>query len=247
MIGDNITARGNAMKLRILFGLVLSVALLAMFGCGGGGGGGGGGGAQPTITATAGAGGSITPSGAVAVTPGSSQTFAITPNAGFFLSDVLVDGVSQGAVTTFTFTNVTANHTITASFIVNPTTAVVTVATQGTLPAGTVIGAIQATLNYSTPGLTIADANVVVSGPAAVVPFTFLFPNTATAGQVTMGLISGLTGIQTGEFATATFSIAAGNLPTAANFSIAAGATVSDLNGAPIPGISVVIGSVVIR
>ena len=61
-----------------------------------------------TITATAGEGGSITPAGAVSVKEGASQTFAI--------ADVLVDGQSVGAVDSYTFENVTANHTIAALF-----------------------------------------------------------------------------------------------------------------------------------
>jgi hypothetical protein len=69
-----------------------------------------------TITATAGAGGSISPSGAVSVTSGASQTFTITPNAYYSVSAVLVDGVSVGAVSTYTFSNVTTNRTIEASF-----------------------------------------------------------------------------------------------------------------------------------
>jgi hypothetical protein len=69
-----------------------------------------------TITATAGANGSITPSGAVPVTAGGSQAFTIAANAGFHVADVLVDAVSVGAVTNYSFTNVTANHTIDASF-----------------------------------------------------------------------------------------------------------------------------------
>jgi hypothetical protein len=69
-----------------------------------------------TITATAGTGGIITPSGAVTVNPGVSQTFTITPNTGYYIDIVRVDGVSVGAITTYTFTNVTADHTITAFF-----------------------------------------------------------------------------------------------------------------------------------
>ncbi|MEM7572345.1 MAG: malectin domain-containing carbohydrate-binding protein [Bacteroidota bacterium] len=69
-----------------------------------------------TITATAGVGGAISPSGMVTVAEGADQSFTITPNAGFEIADVLVDGVSQGAVPSFTFTNVMADATITASF-----------------------------------------------------------------------------------------------------------------------------------
>lgn len=69
-----------------------------------------------TITASAGALGTIAPSGAVAVNQASSQAFTITPQTGAHVNDVLVDGVSVGAVTGYTFNNVVAAHTIAASF-----------------------------------------------------------------------------------------------------------------------------------
>jgi hypothetical protein len=71
---------------------------------------------QYTITATAGAGGSINPSGDVKVNHGANQSFTIAPNAGYDIEDVKVDGSSIGAVTNHTFTNVTGNHTIAATF-----------------------------------------------------------------------------------------------------------------------------------
>jgi uncharacterized repeat protein (TIGR02543 family) len=69
-----------------------------------------------TVTASSGSGGSISPSGAVSVTEGGSRTFTITPDSGYRISFVTVDGVNQGAITTYTFTNITANHTIIATF-----------------------------------------------------------------------------------------------------------------------------------
>ena len=69
-----------------------------------------------TLTATAGEGGSITPSGEVSVKEGASQTFAIAAQEGYAIADVLVDGQSVGAVDSYTFENVTANHTIAALF-----------------------------------------------------------------------------------------------------------------------------------
>ena len=69
-----------------------------------------------TITATAGEGGSITPAGEVSVKEGASQTFAIAAQEGCAIADVLVDGQSVGAVDSYTFENVTANHTIAALF-----------------------------------------------------------------------------------------------------------------------------------
>jgi hypothetical protein len=68
------------------------------------------------ITASAGANGSMTPSGTVNVNAGASQSFAITPASGYRVADVKVDGTSVGAVTSYTFTNVTASHTISATF-----------------------------------------------------------------------------------------------------------------------------------
>ena len=75
-----------------------------------------------TITASAGANGSIAPSGAVVVAQGANQGFTITPNSGYHVGGVTVDGSSVGAVTSYTFTNVTANHTISATFAVNSST-----------------------------------------------------------------------------------------------------------------------------
>lgn len=68
------------------------------------------------ITAAAGEGGSISPDGTVNVDKGGSQSFTITPQAGYEIKEVLVDGQSQGAVTSYTFTNVTENHSISVTF-----------------------------------------------------------------------------------------------------------------------------------
>ena len=73
-----------------------------------------------TITATAANGGSISPSGSVAVIDGQNQGFIITPDVGNSISDVVVDGVSQGAIASYTFNNVTTDHSIVAYFILPP-------------------------------------------------------------------------------------------------------------------------------
>ena len=70
-----------------------------------------------TITASAGPHGSISPSGNVTVNQGSDKSFTITPVIGYSIDDVLVDGSSVGAVSSYTFTNVTEDHTIYATFI----------------------------------------------------------------------------------------------------------------------------------
>jgi hypothetical protein len=68
------------------------------------------------IVASAGIGGSITPAGTTNVACGGIQGYSITPNIGFSVVDVLVDGSSVGAVTSYTFTDVRAGHTISATF-----------------------------------------------------------------------------------------------------------------------------------
>ena len=74
---------------------------------------------QYTITATAGSNGNISPPGTVTVNYGDSAVFTITPSGVYHVSDVVVDGSSVGAVTSYTFHAVSANHTITASFTIN--------------------------------------------------------------------------------------------------------------------------------
>ena len=70
-----------------------------------------------TINASTGSKGSISPAGRIDVSNGSSQEFTITPDYGYEIEDVLVDGVSQGSVISYTFDNITADHTITAQFV----------------------------------------------------------------------------------------------------------------------------------
>ena len=69
------------------------------------------------IEATAAAGGSISPSGAVIYANGTNQTYTITPAANYQVDSLKVDNVYVGALTSYTFTNITDNHTITAKFI----------------------------------------------------------------------------------------------------------------------------------
>ena len=70
-----------------------------------------------TITASAGEGGSISPSGEVSVRENLDKTFTVKTDEGYVISDVLADGKSVGAVKSYTFEDVTKDHTIKASFI----------------------------------------------------------------------------------------------------------------------------------
>ena len=94
-----------------------TLTILRNSGTGGSGGGGGSGYSYYTIKATAGAGGSISPSGNVSVREGGDQTFTITPDKGYAVSNVKIDGKRIGAVKSYTFENVRRTHTIEVIFV----------------------------------------------------------------------------------------------------------------------------------
>src|SRR2546427_553758 len=130
-----------------------------------------------TLTASAGANGAISPSGAVAVNSGASQAFTITPDAGYHVADVLVDGSSVGAVTSYTFTNVTADHTIAASFAINTYTLTASAGANGAIsPSGAVAvnsGASQAFTITPDAGYHVADVLVDGSSVGPVTSYSF--------------------------------------------------------------------------
>jgi hypothetical protein len=133
-----------------------------------------------TITASAGENGSINPSGSVSVTSGGSQTFTITASNDYEVADVLVDNVSQGAIETHTFTNVTANHTISVTFKRKPATTYTIEASageNGTIsPPGSVSvtsGGSQ-TFNISaSEGYEVADVLVDSESKGTITTYTF--------------------------------------------------------------------------
>ena len=130
-----------------------------------------------TITATAGAGGTIDPIGAVSVNYGADQTFTITPDANYHVADVLVDGSSVGAVTSYTFTAVDADHTIDASFAIDTFTITATAGANGTIdPSGAVSVNYGADQTFTiTPDANYHVADVLVDGSSvgAVASYTF--------------------------------------------------------------------------
>ncbi len=121
------------------------------------------------IAATAGSHGTISPSGDVTVTYGESQTFTMVPSPGHLLLDVMVDRVSIGAVSSYTFDNITAPHTIRAIYS-NTLTIAKTGSGTGTIssaPAGISCGTMcsAAFAPDSVVALAaIADANSIFSG-----------------------------------------------------------------------------------
>ncbi|WP_214078621.1 Ig-like domain-containing protein [Mesotoga sp.] len=109
---------------------------------------------QYTITASAGVGGTISPSGEVKVNHGSNQSFNISPNTGYDIQDVKVDGTSEGAIGSYTFSNVTSDHTIAATFKAKTYTVSVS---SSPMEAGTVDGG--GTYNHGTQVSCQATAN----------------------------------------------------------------------------------------
>ncbi|MFT3917530.1 MAG: OmpA family protein [Anaeromyxobacteraceae bacterium] len=131
-----------------------------------------------TITASAGPNGSISPSGAVPVNYGAAQVFTFTPAGGYHVADVLVDGFSIGAVTSYTFTLVTSAHTITVSFAINTYTITPSVTgANGTISPSTaqmVNHGSSATFTF-TPSTGYHVASVTVDGVAAAVGPSYTF------------------------------------------------------------------------
>ena len=94
-----------------------TLTILRNSGTGGNEGGGGSGYSYYTIKATAGTDGSISPSGDVSVREGRDQAFTITPDKGYAVANVKIDGKSIGAVKSYTFENVRRTHTIEVIFM----------------------------------------------------------------------------------------------------------------------------------
>ena len=118
------------------------------------------------ITASAGANGSISPTGVTYVSYGGSQSYTITPDGGYHVLSVLVDGVNVGNPTSYTFTNVTTTHTISATFSADSYTLWSQAYPGGTIsPSGTTTVASGATQTFTiaaTSGYSIGD--VLVDG-----------------------------------------------------------------------------------
>ena len=123
----SLTSTTTVKAIAVKAGMNNSATATATFTKYSGGGGGGWYYTYYTIKATAGTNGSISPSGWTSVRDGSDQTFTFTPDKGYTVAKVLVDGKSVGAVKSYTFKNVTKDHTIEAIFMKsngNPATGV---------------------------------------------------------------------------------------------------------------------------
>ncbi len=136
-----------------------------------------------TITASAGVNGTIAPPGVTSVSHGGSQNYTIAPSTGYHVADVLIDGLSVGPVTSYNFTNVTANHTISATFAINIYTITASVGGSGTIsPPGVTnvnYGASQSYTIAPSAGNHVVDVliNGVSVGPVTSYSFTNVTAN----------------------------------------------------------------------
>lgn len=132
-----------------------------------------------TLTAGAGPNGSISPAGVTTLPYGGSQVFTITPDSGYQVANVLVDGVSVGAQTTYTFTSLSANHTISATFQVRTFTITASSGPHGSIgPSGAVVVNQGTTLTFVlTPNTGYQLTSLLVDGASAGTPGTYTFTN----------------------------------------------------------------------
>jgi hypothetical protein len=132
-----------------------------------------------TVTASCQGSGSISPSGSVSVSSGQNQTYSITPAINNRISNVLVDGLSVGAVSTYTFSRVSTNHTITAVFA--PTKISISSSVQGNgsiSPSGTIGVVVGKSQAYKiSPASNSKIIDVLVDGLSVGATSTFSFSN----------------------------------------------------------------------
>ncbi len=134
---------------------------------------------QWTLRASAGVGGTISPVDSVAVPCGGSQAFTITPDACHTVAGLTVDGVPAGAATSYTFTNVTADHTIAASFALKSWTITATAGADGTIsPSGAVAVDCGANASFTvTPNACRVVTAITVDGVSVGVVPSYTFTN----------------------------------------------------------------------
>jgi len=145
-----------------------------------------------TIEATAGPNGSITPAGATVLLGGQSQSYAVAAAAGHRVDRVLVDGVSRGAVTRYTFYGVAADHTIEASFVPDEYTLTAAVLSgSGTItPAGATIVPGGGSLTYTvSPAAGFEIVYVAVNGASVGAPTSYALTNVRANATISVSFV----------------------------------------------------------
>jgi hypothetical protein len=143
-----------------------------------------------SIFASAGANGSISPVGTTTLAQGSNQTYTITPNAGYYISSLVVDGVSVATSTSYTFTNVQAAHTITVGFtaLTNYTIFASAGANGSISPVGTTTLAQGSNQTYTiTPNSGYFISSLVVDGAPVTATSSYTFTNLLASHTIAAG------------------------------------------------------------
>ena len=152
---------------------------------------------QFMILATAGNGGTISDMGTTMLAYNGSKTYTITPNTGFHVSDVFVDGHSVGAVSTYSFNNVTANHIIYAEFAANeytitvnqPANGVITPGTTTVLNGATPAFVINPAIGYSVSAINVNGTNVIGNATHVNDVYTYVFPAVSANQTITAVMV----------------------------------------------------------
>ncbi len=117
------------------------------------------------ITVSAGSNGSMNPLGSVKVTYGANQSFTITPNTGYNIDSIIVNGIYKGTMSSYTFNNVRGDSTIRAVFKIKTYTITATAGTNGTITPGTVSINHDANQSFTiTPNTGYNIDSVIVNG-----------------------------------------------------------------------------------
>lgn len=134
---------------------------------------------QHAIQASVSGNGSIVPAGTVQVIEGRDTTFTVSPSTGYHLDSIVVDGVNQGVVLTYSFTNVLNAHTIVAYFSINIYSITATADSNGTItPSGTMTLPFGSTQTFSiTPNTGYHVSSLLVDGTSVATDTSYSFPN----------------------------------------------------------------------
>jgi hypothetical protein len=139
-----------------------------------------------SIVASAGSNGSISPNGTSTVTQGNNLSYFISATSGYMIADVLVDGISVGATSSYTFTNVQAAHTISATFIPSSYNIIASAGANGTIsPNGTTTVSTGTNKTFTiTPNANYQISNVVVDGSPVGATSSYTFTNVQAAHTI---------------------------------------------------------------
>jgi len=143
-----------------------------------------------TITTSTGEGGSISPVSPTVIYSGS-QSFTIAPTTGYHIVEVKVDGVSKGVITSHTFTDVIADHTLEAYFAVNSYSVSTIIGDGGTIsPSSATVyyGNSQTFTITPDTGLKVLDVKVDGISQGPVTNYTFISVTAPHTIEATFGI-----------------------------------------------------------